>query len=130
MGSDNALFLCWELPVHAANVKIAEVKEGEQHIDVTGEIVESSESYERFMGLDFGTFEPVTYVLRDAVIKDGTGSIKVRLVGDEWCDMGEIGNVLSIRNCYSAINESDDLCLVVREGAIVEVSSNKQPNRI
>ncbi|MDG7012043.1 MAG: hypothetical protein JRN11_06290 [Nitrososphaerota archaeon] len=87
-----------------------------------GEIVESSELYERFMGLDFGTFEPVTYMLRDAVVKGDTWSIKVRLVGEGWCDMGEVGNVLTIRNCYSAINESDDLCLIVREGAVVEVA--------
>lgn len=106
-------------------MNIAQVKEGEHQIDVTGEIVESSEPYERFMGLDFGTFEPVTYLLRDAVIKDNTGSIRVRLVGDGWCDMGEVGNVLSIRNCYSAISESDDLCLIVREGATVEVMSNR-----
>jgi ssDNA-binding replication factor A large subunit len=101
-------------------VKIAEVKEGQEHIDVTGEVVESTESYERFMGLDFGTFEPVTYTLRDVVIKDETGSISVRLVGDEWCDMGGVGNVLTIRNCYATIRENDDLCLIAREGASVE----------
>ena len=106
-------------------MKIAEIKEGLRHVDVTGEIVKSSEPYERFMGLDFGTFEPVTYTLRDAVIKDDTGSINVRLVGDEWCEMGEIANVLTIRNCYSAISESDDLCLVVREGAAVEVAAGR-----
>lgn len=101
-------------------MKIAEVKEGEAQIDVTGEVAESSESYERFMGLDFGTFEPVTYLLRDVVIRDETGSISVRLVGEERCDLGEVGNVLSIRNCYATIRENDDLCLIVREGASVE----------
>lgn len=104
-------------------MNIAEIKEGQHHIDVTGEIVESSEAYERFMGLDFGTFEPVTYAIRDAVIRDNTGSISVRLVGDEMCDMGEIGNLLSIRNCYSGLNESDDICLIVHEGATVEVAN-------
>ena len=103
-------------------MKIAEVREGEQHIDIAGEVVESSDSYERFMGLDFGTFEPVTYVLRDVVIKDDTGSIKVRLVGDERCDMGETGNIVSVKNCYSTINESDVVCLIVREGSTVEVA--------
>ncbi len=104
-------------------MKIAEVKEGQQHIDVTGEVVESTESYERFMGLDFGTFEPVTYLLRDIVIKDDSGSISVRLVGDEWCGLGEVGNVLSIGNCYATIRENDDLCLIVREGAFVAMRS-------
>ncbi len=108
-------------------MKIAEIKEGERSLDVVGEVVESSEPYERFMGLDFGTFEPVTYMLRDAVIRDDTGSIKVRLVGDERCETGETGNVLSIRGCYSAINESDDLCLIVREGATVEVLDRGKP---
>lgn len=106
-------------------MKIAEIKEGQHHIDVTGEVVESSDSYERFMGLDFGTFEPVTYVLRDVVVKDDTGSIKARLVGDEWCDMGEIGNVISLRNCYSTINESDDICLIAREGAAIEIVDSR-----
>ncbi len=102
-------------------MKIAEVREGQQHVEVTGEVVESTDPYERFMGLDFGTFEPVTYVLRDVVIKDDTGSISVRLVGDEWCDLGEVGNVLSIGNCYATIRENDDLCLIVREGATVTI---------
>ncbi|MDG6900697.1 MAG: hypothetical protein JRM80_01860 [Nitrososphaerota archaeon] len=101
-------------------MKIAEVKEGLQHVDVEGEVVESTESYERFMGLDFGTFEPVTYTLRDVVLRDDTGSISVRLVGEEWCDQGEVGNFLRIRNCYATIRENDDLCLVAREGATVE----------
>ena len=101
-------------------MKIADVKEGQHHIDVTGEVVESAGPYERFMGLDFGTFEPVTYLLRDVVLKDETGSISVRLVGEEWCDMGEVGNVISIKDCYATIRENDDLCLIVREGATIE----------
>ena len=100
-------------------MEIAEVKEGEQHIDVTGEVIDSAEPYERFMGLDFGTFEPVTCLLRDVVIRDDSGSISVRLVGEERCDLGEVGNVLAIGNCYAAIRENDDLCLIVREGATV-----------
>ena len=101
-------------------MKIAEVTEGEAQSVVTGVVAEASESYERYMGLDFGTFEPVTYLLRDVVIRDETGSISVRLVGEERCDLGEVGNVLSIRNCYATIRENDDLCLIVREGASVE----------
>ncbi|MDG7007733.1 MAG: hypothetical protein JRN06_05775 [Nitrososphaerota archaeon] len=62
----------------------------------------------------------MTCPLRDVVVRDETGSISVRLVGEEWCDLGEVGNVLSIRNCYATIKENDDLSLIVREGASVE----------
>ncbi len=44
--------------LEVTTVKIADVKEGQQHIDLTGEVVESAETYERFMGLDFGRSNP------------------------------------------------------------------------